>query len=439
MRSAVLLLLILAAALAAVVGCSDDSTSPTAQSSNGLIEGEIGDADFEFIVDATGNAEGPFSLRGTNLHYVDSLQALVVDLTVTNDGQDVQPEPVLLTFVKLLPDGVAVLNPDNGINDESAAIQFAFADGNGQWSPGESSLPHTVQFGVGSGTSVGFAARLDIGKVLNGGTISGRVWNDANEDGVMDPDEDGVEGVTITLNSADDDSLVTAEETATDEDGNYAFEGLRSGIYNVAKVAEDSLMTPTTPTEITVLLVEVDGQVSDFTEANFGCLVVGDDDDDDGDDDDLDGAFVEVNGSYRADPDRVEAHGIEVGECDEDMAMLHNDWDDDDDDEDEGEDCSRGKLRGPVTDIDADGQQFAVMGTWINAEGNFPDWIDEGDRVDARVRVSDDGEITLERLKVWHNPNWEQVHGRADEVTTENGMTELRVLNTVVIVRRHDT
>ena len=179
MRSILWLLLFCAATVVAVVGCSDDSTAPpTTQSSHGLIEGEIGDAAFEIIVQGSGNAEGPFALRGSNLAYIDSLGALVVDLTVTNQGDGTHAEPIMLTFVNLIPEDVTLLNPDNGINGDGAAIQFAFADGDGNWSPGETSLPKTLQFGVAKGISIGFAARLDIGEVTNGGTISGRVWND---------------------------------------------------------------------------------------------------------------------------------------------------------------------------------------------------------------------------------------------------------------------
>jgi len=161
MRYTFWLLLMLAAVMSVAVGCSEDSTAPVdTQSTTGLLEGEIGSADFEISVNATGDSrrrfEGPFVLRGSNLHYVDSLQALSVDLTITNRGRVSQPEPIGLTFLKLYPDGVTVLNPDNGVSGNGAAIVFMFTNVDAFWTPGERSLPRTVQFAVDPGVSIGF-------------------------------------------------------------------------------------------------------------------------------------------------------------------------------------------------------------------------------------------------------------------------------------------
>src|SRR5262245_21167343 len=111
---------LVAATLLVAAGCSEDSTAPVTSQSNsaGLMQGEIGDADFEITLGTAGNSHqqfaGPFVLRGTNLHYEDSLQTLVVDLTLSNQGQVAHAEPVALTFVNFIPDGVTVQNPDNG-------------------------------------------------------------------------------------------------------------------------------------------------------------------------------------------------------------------------------------------------------------------------------------------------------------------------------------
>ncbi len=447
MRST-LLVLIVAAAVFAVAGCSDDSTGPPMTTeATGLMEGEFGDADFQITLNATrsrnGVAEGPFVLTGTNLHYEDSLQALVVDLTLRNDGVVPHAEPVGITFINFIPDGVTLQNPDNGINGDGAAVEFDFDNDDGEWTPGESSLPNTLQFGVAKGVSIGFTARLDVGEPIDGGTIAGRVWNDADADSVIDPDEDGVEGVTIELASAgDEDSTITASAT-TDADGNYAFEGLAAGVYNVSKPEQDGV-TPTTPTEITVLLTETDSDVGDFLEANFGCVV---------DEDPTPGpfpvgAFVEVNGHYATDPDRLVAQGIDLERCedeDDDDLVANHDGDDDDDDEDngddeddDGEDCEKGKLRGPVTEIDAVNFTFAVMGTQVTAdESTFPGELEVGDRVDVRLHHGDNGELIVDVVKPWHSDRHEQVHGRIDGVEKENGVIRLTVLNTVIVVSRH--
>jgi hypothetical protein len=458
MRS-LLLILIVAAAGSAVLGCSDDSTAPTGQASSWLIEGEIGDADFEISVgaarSANGVAEGPFVLRGSNLQYVDSLQALVVDLSIRNDGDIAHAEPVGITFLNFIPEGVTLQNPDNGINGDGAAIEFDFANDDGLWTPGETSLPKTLQFGVAKGTSIGFTAQLDLGEAIDGGTIAGRVWNDANEDGVIDSGEDGIAEVLVLLQSiSGEDSVATdSDSTLTDEDGNYAFDGLEAGVYVVSKPEQDGV-TPTTPTEITVLLTETDTDVGNFLDANFGCLTS---DDPDPDPDPFPvGVFIEANGDFRDNPNRLVAQGIDVSRCGDDdddddenswIGIVNRDGDDDDDDNDDEdcdrEDCESGKLRGPVTEIDEENFTFAVMGTWVSAdESTFPDDLEVGDRVDVRLHHGDEDELIVDRVKEWHNDRHEQVHGRVDSVEVDDdGNLRLTVLNTIVIVSldHHDT
>ena len=433
MRSTAWLLFLLAATLTTALGCSDDSTAPAPPStSTGLLEGQIGDADFQITLGATAGdrnhrrCEGPFVLRGFNLHYVDSLSALVVDLTVTNNSQFPYNEPVGLTFVKLLPEGVTVLNPDNGINGEGAAIVFAFANDDAKWTPGETSLPRTVEFGVEKGKAVAFVARLDIGPPIDGGTIAGLVWNDADKDGEIDSLEVGVPGQRIVLRSISDDEDTTVTDTRratrTDRHGLYAFNRLPAGVYLVTKLPND-FTTPTTATEITVLLTESDGDVSDFTDANFGCVV-------ERPNPFPLGAFAEVNGTYLTDPDRVAAQGIDLERCG--PHVLGGD-----DGSDDEVDCSKGKLRGPVTAVDDEGGAFAVMGTSVSFDqATFAIDVEVGQRLDVRVHRADDGSLVVDDIKEWHSEK-EQVHGRIQHVELgDGGVIRLTVLNTLVIVAR---
>ncbi len=298
-------------ALLAQFGCSDNPSTPAGTSADTQIQGEIGAGDFEISVNAVSGSgrslEGRFVVRGSNVHYVDSLSALVADLTVLNQSRASFPEPVTLTFVDLIPDSVTVQNPDNGINGDGAAINFLFADDDGMWTPGEESLPRTVQFGVPSGVSIGFVARLSVGEGQSAGlgTIGGMVWNDANENGAMDEGEAGIAGARIFLSSfsaaspaaltgrgrgdghhgdgdGDDDddegedgdndgNTIGARTVRTGEDGRYAFERVPAGAYIVTK-GPSRAMTPTTPVRIYVILTETNGEVADFLSANFGCI-----------------------------------------------------------------------------------------------------------------------------------------------------------------------
>lgn len=431
MRATTWLLMLVLAAIFAVAGCSEDSTAPETTTSPSLIEGEIGAADFEITLGATGDHrrhfEGPFVLRGYNLHYDNSLEALVVDLTISNRGEVTHSEQVGLTFVRLIPEGVTVQNPDNGINGEGAAVTFAFANDDARWTPGETSLPRAVQFGVGPGISIGFSARLDIGEPIDGGTIAGRVWNDTNEDGSMDDDEAGLGGVRIVLrNIGDEDSTVTDayRSTHTDEDGLYAFHRLPAGVYVVAK-APNEHVRPTTPAEITVLLTESNGDVSDFLGANFGCVRLKEPPDPF-----PIGAFAKVNGAYATDPDRVIAEGIDIGRCGPHLLP---------DDDGVDHDCSKGQLRGPVTAVDKEGGTFAIMGTTVSYDpASVEGVIEVGQRLDVRVqRAGNVGGLVAYAIEPWHASH-EEIHGRIDGVEIgDDGVVRLRVLDTLVIVS-HD-
>ena len=70
--------------------------------------------------------------------------------------------------------------------------------------------------------------RQDFGFAL--GSIGDRVWLDLNADGVQDGNENGIEGVTVTLL---DDQGSAPRTTTTDANGEYLFEGLRAANYTV--------------------------------------------------------------------------------------------------------------------------------------------------------------------------------------------------------------
>lgn len=61
-------------------------------------------------------------------------------------------------------------------------------------------------------------------------SVSGTVYLDNDGDGIQDPDERGIEGVTIELKDASGTRVAT---TQTDDDGNYYFGGLRGGQYTI--------------------------------------------------------------------------------------------------------------------------------------------------------------------------------------------------------------
>ena len=418
-------------ALVAFTGCQDDEnvTSPTQTdlSSTSLVRGTIaGTADFEFLsasaTDSPDARPGPFLIRGYDVRYDDELGALLVDLTATNVGAHMVPEPASLTFVSLLPDTITVLNADNGETGPGAMFELGFANDDAQWTPGEESFPFTVHFGVSEVVSIGFVARVDVGMVPGGGTLGGVVWHDMNENGMIDEDEVGLPDIAIGLaGPLDYERLVL-----TGPDGEYRFDGLPAGYYTVTRLPHDYLV-PTTPLRIQVVLVMDDeGEVSDFMAANFGCLVV-----DMPPEDGIEvGDCIHVKGDYGGDPARLEVD-------------HYCDCDNDDDDDDDKHECWS-RLAGPITGFDRENHAVWVMGSMLHITDDTRMDLDEieiGDRVNADVTVRGDGEdrvLVACRLRPFEG-NWDRVRGTVSRVgTDEEGHVMAMIMGVIVDLTNAD-
>jgi hypothetical protein len=140
--------------------------------------------------------------------------------------------------------------------------------------------PRSIQFGVDDGVSVGFGVRILVGPDETLGTISGTVFFDADEDGEHDPGEGGIAGREIRV--AWTDSLFDCipefdcpiiKIAHTNINGEYRVDELQAGFYTVF-IVRDRCSYHTTPTELKVILVEDNGEVSDFPWADFGVVPV---------------------------------------------------------------------------------------------------------------------------------------------------------------------
>lgn len=408
--------------------CSDDTAPPSQSQNDGNIHGQITGGDFEFDVDPGDPGSGPFVLRGRNLHYNDEDGALVVDLSVVNRGEVAQTEPIGLTFVRLDPDGVTVLNPDNDIHDDGAAILFHFANDDGFWTPGEASLPRTVEFGVDKGTAIAFVASLDLGAPVESGNISGRVWNDVNKDGHMGDNEGGIPGVPVYLyafSSTDENTpRVPIWQINTDAHGDYVFRGLNAGGYVVSIAPSTTKLFPTTPTEIHVLLINDGASVSSYKGANFGAVP-----------NEVPPPFVgqrvHVSGKF-APPETFVANEIEFPPCPDDtvpVPLLAADP------PEPNPECTGVTLRGEVTDIAISPDQVAirVMATWVILPPNLPVPASTGP-VEVHAHAGP-GPLTwvADSIDSWPLER-DELNGRIEAVEVlPDGQVRWRVLNTWVI------
>ena len=83
-------------------------------------------------------------------------------------------------------------------------------------------------------------AVLHLQQRLNLATLTGSVYHDQNQNHQRDSNEQGIDGVLVRLSPIDTTQSALVQETQTDEDGQYRFEGISPGIYDVVEVVQPS-------------------------------------------------------------------------------------------------------------------------------------------------------------------------------------------------------
>lgn len=82
-------------------------------------------------------------------------------------------------------------------------------------------------------------------------SAGGAVYNDANDNGIMDMSEAGIEGVTVSLTDMDD---IVLDTTTTDADGNYSF-AVTVGQFKVIETDLPGYLS-TTPNEVSFEIID---------------------------------------------------------------------------------------------------------------------------------------------------------------------------------------
>jgi uncharacterized repeat protein (TIGR01451 family) len=212
------------------------------------------------------------------------------------------------TVRRTLTAGQNITNVDFGLQQRNAAIGdvvFNDVNGNGQQDPGEPGLPNvTLTLRNSQGTVVGTTTTspdgvysftglpagnytvvttpptdfnyttdttlgpnprpvnnltpgeqrttVDFGFQQRNGSIGDRVFNDINRNGVQDPGEPGIGGATVTLTVPG--TPTPFATTTTDPNGNYTFNNLPLGNFNVTVSGTPAGFTPTTtpPSPVTL-------------------------------------------------------------------------------------------------------------------------------------------------------------------------------------------
>ncbi|HVK53000.1 MAG TPA: SdrD B-like domain-containing protein [Pseudoxanthomonas sp.] len=91
------------------------------------------------------------------------------------------------------------------------------------------------QIDLSSGVGAGEGIDFNFGEEPSGSALSGRVWLDLNDNGLIDAGESGIAGVTVHLSGTDDGGVAVSLDTTTDANGNYLFGGLVPGTYAISE------------------------------------------------------------------------------------------------------------------------------------------------------------------------------------------------------------
>ena len=166
-------------------------------------------------------------------------EAGIAGVTLTLTGTDLGGNPVNrstttdasgnYSFTGLSPGSYVVTEPTQPTGTVNG-VTLAGSRGGSATAP--ATLPsaiNAITLGVGeSGTGYDFLE-------VSAGQIGGRVFLDAEDNGVQDAGDAGIPGVTVTLTGADDLGQPVSQTTTTAPDGSYSFANLRPGTYAVSE------------------------------------------------------------------------------------------------------------------------------------------------------------------------------------------------------------
>lgn len=202
-----------------------ERNSPSTPSSDTLVINSNGISGFVYV-DANNNSN------------FDGSETPLATVTITLTGTDHLGNSVNLSTQTLVDGSYSFtgLRPGNYVLSEPTQ-PAAFVDGTDQPGTlyGGTALPPTgdqinsIAIPLGSNAT---GANYNFGE-LPPASISNLVWEDLNGNGRQDAGEPGLDGVTVTLTGTDVNGAAVASSTTTAGGGQYAFDNLQPGTYQV--------------------------------------------------------------------------------------------------------------------------------------------------------------------------------------------------------------
>jgi len=176
----------------------------------------------------------PVTISFTNAPDNEAPRASVDSTTIVNNGQVVEIDVLRNDSDDGGSDGLSITAVTQGANGSVAIV-----DGKLEYTPdaqsfGEDTFSYTVSDGSLSSTAQVTVRLLDPNITTNS-EVSGVVFHDVDGDGVQTGDESGFASVQVRLTGTDANGIEVNRTATTDRSGNYRFDELAEGSYEVVQ------------------------------------------------------------------------------------------------------------------------------------------------------------------------------------------------------------
>ena len=181
------------------------------------------------------SATVPVTISFTNTPDNEAPQAAADSTTAVNNGQVVEIDVLRNDFDDGGSDGLTITDVTQGANGSVAIV-----DGQLQYTPddaqffGTDTFSYTITDGNFSDTAQVTVRLLDPNITTNS-EVSGVVFHDADGNGVQTGGEPGFASVQVLLTGTDANGIEVNRTTTTDVNGNYRFDALAEGSYEVVQ------------------------------------------------------------------------------------------------------------------------------------------------------------------------------------------------------------